>query len=114
MLSAATLWSQVDNTPPDNTPGAPVPAVVGPQNTSDQMLTAGRFFLELGGGTGKPVGEAAWGDSVLVLRRDSVHSAYRDAFSRETIEPVRRNGKHVLPLAQVFGHLPVALLEGMD
>ncbi|MGC2543598.1 MAG: hypothetical protein WA372_20535, partial [Candidatus Sulfotelmatobacter sp.] len=39
LLSAATLWSQVDNTPPDNTPGAPVPAVVGPQNTSDQMLT---------------------------------------------------------------------------
>ncbi|MGA9132169.1 MAG: hypothetical protein WB384_09220, partial [Candidatus Sulfotelmatobacter sp.] len=38
-MSAPRLWSQVDNTPPDNTPGAPVPAVVGPQNTSDQMLT---------------------------------------------------------------------------
>ena len=43
LLPAATLWSQVENTPNDNTPAAPVPAVVGPQigsqNTSDQMLT---------------------------------------------------------------------------
>ncbi len=34
MLPAATLWSQVDNTP-----AAPVPALVGPESTSDQMLT---------------------------------------------------------------------------
>jgi hypothetical protein len=33
-LPAATLWSQVDNTP-----AAPVPAVVGPESTSDQMRT---------------------------------------------------------------------------
>src|ERR1700723_842606 len=33
-LPAATLWSQVDNTP-----AAPVPAVVGPESTSDQMQT---------------------------------------------------------------------------
>ena len=31
-LPAATLWSQVDNTP-----AVPVPAVVGPESTSDQM-----------------------------------------------------------------------------
>jgi hypothetical protein len=34
LVPAATLWSQVDNTPT-----APVPAVVGPGSTSDQMLT---------------------------------------------------------------------------
>jgi len=78
------------------------------------VAAAGRFFVELGAGTGKPVGEAVWGDSVLVLRRDCVRSAYRDVFSRCTIETVRRNGKHVLPLAKLFAHLPVALLEGMD
>jgi len=39
LLPAATLWSQVDNTPAGSTPTAPVPAVVGPQNTGDQMLT---------------------------------------------------------------------------
>jgi hypothetical protein len=33
-LPAATLWSQVDNTP-----AAPVPAVVGPESSSDQMQT---------------------------------------------------------------------------
>jgi hypothetical protein len=39
LLPAATLWSQVDNTSTDSTPTAPVPAVVGPQSSSDQMLT---------------------------------------------------------------------------
>ncbi|MGB9158367.1 MAG: hypothetical protein WCB72_02865, partial [Candidatus Sulfotelmatobacter sp.] len=34
LLPAAPLWSQVDNTP-----AAPVPALVGPESTSDQMLT---------------------------------------------------------------------------
>jgi hypothetical protein len=34
LLPAAPLWSQVDNTPTQ-----PVPAVTGPQNTADQMLT---------------------------------------------------------------------------
>ena len=48
LLPAATLWSQVDNTPTapstanvgaQNTPAPPVPAVVDPQGTSDRMLT---------------------------------------------------------------------------
>ncbi|MGA8273800.1 MAG: hypothetical protein WB919_19715 [Candidatus Sulfotelmatobacter sp.] len=34
LLPAATLWSQTDNTPT-----APVPAVIGPESNSDRMLT---------------------------------------------------------------------------
>jgi hypothetical protein len=39
LLPAARLWSQVESTPTAPAPAAPVPAVVGPGNSSDQMLT---------------------------------------------------------------------------
>jgi len=76
------------------------------------IAAAGRFFLELG--APKPVGKPAWGAWDLLLRRDCAHPAFRDVFSRKTIESVRRNGKYVLPLAAVFGDLPVALLEAVE
>jgi len=76
------------------------------------IAAAGRFFMELGRNR-NPTGEA-WGESVLLIRRDCVRPAYRDVFSCRTIETVHRNGKHVLPLAEVFAHLPVAWLEGVD
>ncbi len=78
------------------------------------IAAAGRFFMALGATTGKPVGEAVWGDSELLLRRDYVRPAYRDVFSGRTIETDYRNGRHLLPLSEVFGHLPVALLEGVE
>jgi len=39
LLPAARLWSQVESTPTAPAPATPVPAVVGPGSTSDQMLT---------------------------------------------------------------------------
>jgi len=78
------------------------------------IAAAGRFFMHLGAGTSKPIGEATWGDSVLLLRRDCVRPAYRDVFSRATMEPVQRNGKYVLPLSEVFRHLPIAFLESVE
>ena len=77
------------------------------------IAAAGRFFMGLGAETGKPIGEATWGDSALLLRRDCAFPAYRDVFTRRTIEAAHRNGKPALPLAEVFAHLPVALLEGV-
>jgi len=78
------------------------------------IAVAGRFFMALGAEKTKPTGEAAWGGSALLLRRDLSRAAYRDVFSGCTIETVQRNGKHTLPLAEVFAHLPVALLEGVE
>ena len=78
------------------------------------IAVAGRFFMALGAEDTKPTGEATWGDSALLLRRDLSRPAYRDVFSGCTIETVQRNGKPTLPLAQVFAHLPVALLEGVE
>jgi (1->4)-alpha-D-glucan 1-alpha-D-glucosylmutase len=78
------------------------------------IAAAGRFFTRLCAGTRKPIGESTWGDSVLLLRRDCARPAYRDIFSRTTVETVQRNGKYMLPLSAAFAHLPVALLESVE
>jgi len=75
------------------------------------IAAVGRFFMALGSETTKPTGREIWGDSALLLRRDISRAAYRDVFTGRTVESVERNGKHTLPLAEVFAHLPVALLE---
>jgi (1->4)-alpha-D-glucan 1-alpha-D-glucosylmutase len=76
------------------------------------IAVAGRFFMALGADKRPPVGEEAWGDSVLQLRKDS-GGAFRDVFTGRIVEVEKRNGKYTLPLAGVFTHLPVALLEGV-
>jgi (1->4)-alpha-D-glucan 1-alpha-D-glucosylmutase len=78
------------------------------------IVAASRFFMALGADRRKPTGEETWGDSALLLRRDLSRAAYRDVFSQGTTETARRNGKHTLPLAKVFAHLPVALLYGVE
>jgi (1->4)-alpha-D-glucan 1-alpha-D-glucosylmutase len=78
------------------------------------IAVAGRFFVALGAEKRPPVGEEAWGDSVLQLSRDSAAGAFRDVFTGRILEVEKRNGKPTLPLAGVFAHLPVALLEGVE
>jgi (1->4)-alpha-D-glucan 1-alpha-D-glucosylmutase len=78
------------------------------------IAASGRFFMSLGAPGRVPVGEEAWGDAVLMLRRDLARTAYRDIFSQATVEVGTRNGQPVLPLAQIFAHLPVALLEPVE
>jgi (1->4)-alpha-D-glucan 1-alpha-D-glucosylmutase len=77
------------------------------------VVVAARFFMELGAAETVPIGPQVWGDSALLLRRDLSSAVYRDVFSHATVE-VKRNGKQSLPLAEVFGHLPIALLEGVE
>jgi (1->4)-alpha-D-glucan 1-alpha-D-glucosylmutase len=83
-------------------------------NRRSVIAVSGRFFLALGAPDRLPVGEQAWGDSVLLLRRDLARTAYRDIFSQATLELGTRNGRPVLPLAEIFAHLPVALLEPVE
>jgi (1->4)-alpha-D-glucan 1-alpha-D-glucosylmutase len=77
------------------------------------IAVAGRFFMELGAETRKPTGPEIWSDSALQLRRDVPRTAYRDVLSGRTVEIVEQNGRHILPLAEIFAHLPVALLESV-
>jgi (1->4)-alpha-D-glucan 1-alpha-D-glucosylmutase len=77
------------------------------------IAAAGRFFMALGAETRKPTGPEIWSDSALQLRRDVPRTAYRDVFSGRTVEIVVQHGRHILPLAEVFAHLPLALLESV-
>ena len=77
------------------------------------IAATGRFFMALGAETRKPTGPEIWSDSALHLRRDVPRTAYRDVFSGRTVELVVQNGRHILPLAEIFAHLPLALLESV-
>ncbi len=78
------------------------------------LAVAGRFFMEMGGERRLPVGEEAWGDTVVLLRKGIGSRQFRDAFTRRPIGIDTRNGKIALSAARVFSHLPVALLADED
>jgi (1->4)-alpha-D-glucan 1-alpha-D-glucosylmutase len=71
-----------------------------------QVIAAvGRFFAAL---PASPVGGGVWEETSLRLA-GGFAGAYRDAFTGIEIAAEREDGSS-LPLASVFGHLPVALL----
>ncbi|MBI2880187.1 MAG: malto-oligosyltrehalose synthase [Candidatus Tectomicrobia bacterium] len=75
------------------------------------IAAAGRFFLSLGAADRPPVGRETWGDAVVSLGGPLAPGAYRDVFTQQEVRARRRGGAWVLPLDEVFSHLPVALLE---
>jgi (1->4)-alpha-D-glucan 1-alpha-D-glucosylmutase len=75
------------------------------------IAVAGRFFLRLGCSFDAPVGGDCWGDTALVLPRAVRAPAYFDVLSGNSIEPQQSGSSWTLPVSQVFGVLPCALLE---
>jgi (1->4)-alpha-D-glucan 1-alpha-D-glucosylmutase len=71
------------------------------------IAAAARFFSAL---KEKPVGADAWEDTVLRLDRE-LAGAYRDVFTGCELIAVERAQGAELPLASLFAHLPLALLE---
>jgi (1->4)-alpha-D-glucan 1-alpha-D-glucosylmutase len=61
-----------------------------------------------------PLGEDAWGDTLLILTNGARARYYRNIFTGEIIEAVERDDVIGLPLAEVFANFPVALLERVD
>ena len=78
------------------------------------LVLAGRFFAQLGADSRIPAGAAAWGDAEVVLRKQLSPGPYRDVFTGKTITPVRRDGDIILPLADAFSHLPIAMLVNVE
>lgn len=78
----------------------------------DATLTVvSRLTTRLGAASGAlPVGEAAWGDSVLPLPDAASGASWRCALSGARIRPRHGAGGVALRLADVFRSLPVALL----
>jgi (1->4)-alpha-D-glucan 1-alpha-D-glucosylmutase len=74
------------------------------------VIVTGRFFTRLGDLDQPPTGSGVWGDTAVALNHESA-AWYRDVFTGQRIHAKRADGRVELPLAQVFAHLPVALLE---
>jgi (1->4)-alpha-D-glucan 1-alpha-D-glucosylmutase len=74
------------------------------------LVLAGRFFAQLEAQTRTPVGLEAWSNTEVILRKQLPAGPYRDIFTGRTVTPVRRNGNLVIPVADAFAHLPIALL----
>ncbi len=76
------------------------------------IVAAPRLLVGLTGGVERPpLGEEVWGDTRLALHHETVGRKYRDLFTGEMLSVERRSGSPCLPLAKVFAHFPVAILE---
>lgn len=73
------------------------------------IVAVARFFLELNAGVGLPVGEL-WHETALMLNEE-LSGCYRDALTGASLGAQTNGREAVLPLSEVFAHLPVALLE---
>lgn len=78
------------------------------------IALAGRLFMTLGADKRPPTGKEVWDDSAVVLRSGTSHGRYQDVLTKRELYPQEREGKWVLPLADVFSHLPLALLTNED
>ncbi len=78
------------------------------------LVLAGRFFAQLEAHAHVPVGAETWGDAEVVLRKQLPAGTYRDIFTGKTVSPARRDGDVVLPVAEAFSHLPIAMLVNVE
>ena len=74
------------------------------------VVVAGRFFALLGADRCLPVGKETWSDTAVVLRKQTAARHYRELFTGRVIATEKRDGNLVLPVSEVFSHLPIALL----
>ena len=76
------------------------------------ITVAGRFFMALGAEDSLPAGEETWRNSEVMLPAELGCNEYQDVFTRLSVKTEIRGGKAILPLRDVFSHLPLALLVG--
>jgi (1->4)-alpha-D-glucan 1-alpha-D-glucosylmutase len=74
------------------------------------VAVVGRFFAAMGADAWPPLGEHVWGDTRVLLDRVFHQGDYRDVLSGRIVR-LPADGERALHLADVFGTLPVALLE---
>ncbi len=62
----------------------------------------------------EPVGDEAWGDTRIILPKKLKEARYHNIFTGEALQPVERNGRPELRLADIFVALPVSVLKSVD
>jgi malto-oligosyltrehalose synthase len=79
------------------------------------LVAVGRLFLGLPGGDGAPlrppVGAAVWGDTRVEGGRGVPGGTWREVLTGRRIAPHREGRRHAFAVAELFAHLPLALLE---
>jgi (1->4)-alpha-D-glucan 1-alpha-D-glucosylmutase len=73
-------------------------------------VAAGRFFACLDGLPGGATGRTTWGETFLSVPGDLLHESYVDLFTGLEIRADCRRERRQLSMADIFGHLPVAML----
>jgi (1->4)-alpha-D-glucan 1-alpha-D-glucosylmutase len=74
------------------------------------IVAAGRFFAGLGGAPAQSAVGSTWAKSILFASRERLHERYVDLFTGKTIAPNPGADKAQLAMADIFAHLPVAML----
>ena len=82
------------------------------RGTAEHQVTvaAGRFFAGVDGLPGGAAGEATWSETFLSVPGDMRHESYVDLFTGHEIRADRGRDRRQLCMADIFAHLPVALL----
>jgi (1->4)-alpha-D-glucan 1-alpha-D-glucosylmutase len=75
------------------------------------LTVVGRLFASIATAGELPIGEAAWGDTRLLLPSHLPRSRYRDVLTGSLVEVESSHGAPSLRLAHTFANLPVSILE---
>ena len=87
----------------------------GRSHHGQQVLVAvPRFVRGLMADGRWPLGEAVWGQSTLVLPADGTGTRFRNVLTGERLEIVARDGRQVLPIAELFQFCPVAIVKNEE
>ncbi len=78
------------------------------------VVVAGRLFAGLCSEGRSPVGDGAWGDTVVMLRKHLAGTSFRDVLTGRRLDANRREGYLALPVAEAFACLPIALLAQVE
>ncbi len=76
------------------------------------VVASARFFTRLSDTDKPPVGKEVWGEDAIRLADEMRSGLYRDVLTGRQVD-LRRDDS-ALPLAEVFAHLPFALLERIN
>jgi (1->4)-alpha-D-glucan 1-alpha-D-glucosylmutase len=75
------------------------------------IVAAGRFFNRLGLPERLPIGPTAWADTAILGDGKPNLRRCRNILTDEWVTVKESNDGYGLPLAEVFSHMPVALIE---
>lgn len=78
------------------------------------IVAAARFFMALGRLPESAIGNRTWADTFISAPENFLHGRYVDLFTGQTVHAALDRDARQLAAAEVFAHLPVAMLVPSD